>query len=756
MKAKHILTAIALPALLAACSQDMELSDAINQKDFSNIPTVDVEFGATIGAETRMDTKFGWEVDDKIGLAWLGTGTLLANNGSGQAYQNNPLFCTDASNKAFNAATMLYVGKYFAYMPYAEGNMTVENIEFTTAGQPLTTNVNDLAKKAIFISPKKVTLATPNDEGKLKDDEEAAGMGKNIQLYLSRLSNAVTLDLTFKNTTALADLKIMGVSIDVQKKTVVKPDPDEATSTVSESTNVESFLPTSFKYNPQKDVNVKDWSSLDAAAVRTFFTANTDGTGNGSLSTALTDEEMGAISVTSKEGLALPAGGKLTTYALTLPAVEEIAEDPQPAKEGSGTTASVKTITYNLVVTVKTNYGDIVASNVKIQNEKKQDVENWKNAAIFTKFGQSGKIIAEVDAKKVSFPDTEVKTQEELNGVLAAAATAGYTKGIEITINPATPIANSGAFALDNFAMPADLKAPITLKAGGNAKGGLNFTGNSTIDKSLTIPAGTAVTVSGNLTVKNIVDSSNKQQVTLTVTEGITVAKGDGVLKNEGKIDADITTEALQENPAKDAGLYVSEGEKACLGTGKSITNNGAVQWKAGTVPAGTTGLVYAEVNSFSELRKAAQAATCVTTARFMKETEFSNSYTAVTIGQIEKIEVYAPVTINFYENDINEAQTITLSALKNLTIEENGKLIVKSDNKENTLIVSKKTESGKEVPDCNVTLEKNSELSFENLTITNFNILEYAGKVTLKNVEGDFENKTKTEGSDGSLSITK
>ena len=42
MKTKHILTAIALPALLAACSQDAELSEALNQKDYSNIPTVDL------------------------------------------------------------------------------------------------------------------------------------------------------------------------------------------------------------------------------------------------------------------------------------------------------------------------------------------------------------------------------------------------------------------------------------------------------------------------------------------------------------------------------------------------------------------------------------------------------------------------------------------------------------------------------------------------------------------------------------------
>lgn len=700
MKTKHILTAIALPALLAACSQDTEWSEAINQKDFSNIPTVDVEFGAAIDANTRMATKFGWEVGDKIGLAWLGDGSVVNNNTTGKAYQNNPLFCTNASTAAFKTETMLYIGNYFAYMPYNPGSMTVENIEFTTEGQVLTTNANDLAKKAIYISPKKVTLSNATE---VPAGQQAAGMGNNIQLNLSRLSNAATLDLTFKNAATLADLKIMGIYIDVQKTA------DDGT--------VSSLLPVSFKYNPQENASVTDWSSLDVTAVQTFFT-NTTG---GSLSESAT---LDAVSVSSETGLTLSTDGKLKTYALVLPVADKMDD---------------VSATYSLVITVSTNYGDIVAKNVKVGGAA------WsKTTALFTKFGQSGTITADVDADDMTFPATTVKTQAELNSVLAAAAAAGYEDAIEITINPATKIANSGAFELKDFTMPEGLKAPITLVAGENANAKLNFTGSSTINKQLTVKTGTAVSVSGTLNVKNIVNSSNTQQVTLAAADGITIAKGGGVLNNEGKIDANITTEAGTASPAKAAGLYVSAGEKACLETGKAITNNGAVQWKAGTVPTATTGLVYAEVKDFSGLKAAAVATSCVTTARFMNEVTFNNAYTDITIPQIKTIEVYAPVTINFYENAVNEAQTIEFSALTALNIEKNGKLAIVSDNKDNEL---------KAATGCTTTLKAGSELSFKLLKMTNFANLTYAGKVTLEDVTNGFSGtSTKQEG--GSMSV--
>lgn len=717
MKAKHILTAIALPALLAACSQDMELSDAMNQKDFSNIPTVDVEFGAAIDANTKMATKFGWEVGDKIGLAWLGDGKIITSNGNanyGKAYQNIPLFCTNASTAAFKSETLLYIGEYFAYMPYTEGKMEVENIAFTTAGQKLTTNKGDLAKNAIYISPKKVNLS---NEDEIPAGSYAAGMGKNIPLSLSRLSNAVTLDLTFKNTASLADLKIMGVSIDVQKQV-----------TVGNVMTPISLLPVSFKYNPQDNADVAEWSNLSPDAVKTFL-----GASGGSLSEAA---KTGVVSVTSETGLTLSADGKLKTYALILPVGEAM--------------TTVAGTEYELVITVNTNYGAIVADKVKVGGEA------WNTTSeLFTKFGQSGTITASVDAEKMTFPAKEVKTLAELNSVLAAAATAGAEdEPIVVTLNPAETIADGGAFELKDFTMPEGLKTDVELIAGLNANNKLNFTGTSTINKKLKLTADNGVTVSGTLNVKNIVDNLGAQLTALETTN-ITVAAG-GVLNNEGTIEATkVETKGATKTPAKAAGLYVSAGRNAKFGAAVDIIDGGEIKWVAGDITTNVNELketeleegnpvVFAEAINFKNMIDAGNAG--VTTIRFYGELTFGNEGTAVNVTGVKNIEVFGKVTMNINESTVTGKQTVDLAALTSLAIKENGSLSIISDNAENELSAANT---------CATTLAKNSALTIKKLKLTNFESVTYAGKVTLENVSGVFNTQQKVPGSDGSMSIT-
>ena len=211
MKTKNLMAAFALSAMFAACSQDAELNEAIAKNDFSNIPMVEAEFTANVGAESRMANQFGWETGDKVGLAWLGAGTDMLNdnlnNKGGVAYQNHPLFCVDANNKAFKTETMLYVGQYFAYMPYTEGNMNIENIKFDIAKQPLTVNSNDLAKKAIYLSTEIATLEKAVD-GKVSEGSQEAGMGKNVNLKMALLSNPATIKFNFKDIADLTGLKV--------------------------------------------------------------------------------------------------------------------------------------------------------------------------------------------------------------------------------------------------------------------------------------------------------------------------------------------------------------------------------------------------------------------------------------------------------------------------------------------------------------------------------------------------------------------
>ena len=235
MKAKHILTAIALPALLAACSQD-ELGEVVNQ-DYCDVTTVDVTFTATKSddASTRMATKFGWEEGDVIGLGLL--------NSSKQVTYDNPLYCLDPTAGTFtNGNGNLRVGDYVAYMPYA-GLVNDACIPFDISEQEMVTSSDEMAASAIYISPELISLEEANDKGEVSEGAQEAGTGKNVEIYLSRLSNALTLNLNFENISGLTDLKVTNVAINM---------------TGSQSTTL--LLPVTFSYKPNENLikNVKN------------------------------------------------------------------------------------------------------------------------------------------------------------------------------------------------------------------------------------------------------------------------------------------------------------------------------------------------------------------------------------------------------------------------------------------------------------------------------------------------------------------
>lgn len=609
MKTKHILTAIALPALLAACSQDEDLSGALSQKDFSNIPTVDVNFTASIDGNsptTRMATKFDWEKGDKVGLAWLGEGDKIALDGN--AYQNHPLFCTDAVAKSFKTETMLYVGSYYAYMPYNEKITEVVPMEFDASNQELAATSASYAKKAIYISPKLTKL-----------DVETAGIGKNTKLNLSRLSNAVTVNLTFGNAAKFEGLKVMGISVDAKKS------------------GPTSVLPASFLYKPTKDADVNDWSDMASNAIvtgtsGTFFNADGPATAT-----------VGAIEATSKEGLAV-TNNKLTTYILTLAATE---------------------VATGLDVVVSTNYGDVTVDldsegageegqAIVIKDKGSAEAKTITNAKIFNNFGASGSLDVYVDMSNLTIPST-VATQAELNEALKTLAITGAETATTITVNPET--ANSAnTVDLTDFTFPEGLKCAVTLTAGENASSGFAFKGNTVINSQLTLTS--AATVDGTMTINNLVNDEKVQQAALTMNASKVLTVNAGAkLINEGKIDISATGSGITTNDKTNkaaAAEFVSNASTATVTVGSgTFTNGGKVQWIAGTLPTNLTGTVYANATTLNQLIGASKAFTS------------TNSTNEVTIDGALSIG--------------NEFQTLGFANIKKLTIKEKVTLSMKA-----------------------------------------------------------------------------
>ena len=699
------MTAFALSTVFAACTQDTELNETIAKNDFSNIPMVEAEFTVNTGVDSRMATKFGWEVGDKVGFAWLGDGTTITGNTTGLAYQNHPLFCTDASNASFKTETMLYVGQYFAYLPYTEGTKSIENIEFTLEDQPLATNSNDLAPMAIYIAPKKTTLTNAST---VPVGQHEAGMGKNLPLNISMLSNAATLEFTFKNTEELADLKVLGIKIDVKNNAYTY-----AASSYTKTPGASS-LPTSFSYNPKEYASINAWNQMDASAVRDFYDDS-----DGSVAAVPT---CNGVELTSEAGLALTEG-KLNTYALILPVNKALTITPAPSTPGDYTTDELE-------ITAVTNYGNIAATNIKIDGEAFA-----ATTELFTKFGQTGKITAEFDAEKnTSYENGTVTSQAELEELLASMAATGAEDEVTITLDFATAPSTATAFTLTDFTLPEGLKADVTLAKGSNPSK-IVFAGETVINYPLTIDE---ATVQGTMTVNNI-EVDDTQVASLTGTT-ITLDNG-AVLKNNGWIAATVETKAAVLSPAKALSLYVSNGEDAKV---TAITNNGEVQWIAGTLPVGVSGVVFAEVTDFVSLKN---VGTGVTTARFVSEVEFNNGNASIELtGGIATIECYEPVTININKHSINGVNDVDFGGLTKIDIKEGAALNIVSDDKDNTVTTTSTLD---------IYVAKNSQLNVTLVGLASQWDVEYAGAVTMNQVTGTAPNKNKVSGSNGTWSAT-
>lgn len=660
MKTKHILTAIALPALLAACSQDEDLSGALSQKDFSNIPTVDVNFTASIDGNsptTRMATRFDWEEGDKVGFAWLGDGAVISKI-DGNAYQNHPLFCTDPTAKSFETKTMLYIGSYYAYMPYNAEITSVVPMVFDASNQELAATSASYAKKAIYISPKLTEL-----------NDETAGIGKNTKLNLSRLSNAVTVNLTFGNAAKFEGLKVMGISVDAKTSAPA------------------SVLPKSFTYKPTKDADVTDWSEMKSDKILAATSGNFFNTSNGPATAT-----VGAIEATSKEGLAV-TDDQLTTYILTLAATE----------------AATK-----LEVVVSTNYGDVTVDldskgagkadkAIVIKDKGTTEAKTIADAKIFNNFGASGSLDVYVDMSNLTIPST-VATQAELNEALKTLAITETEKATTITVNPEK--ANStNTVDLTDFTFPEGLKCAVTLTAGAKATSGFAFKGNTVINSQLTLAS--AATVDGTMTINNLVNDKVQQTaLTMNASQVLTVNAG-AKLINEGKIDisaasSGITTEAEDKGKAA-AAEFVSNASTATVAVGSgTFTNGGKVQWIAGTLPTDLQGTVYANATTLNQLVGASEAfannnASATNEVTIDGALSIGNQFQTLDFVNIKKLTIKGEVTLS-----MKAEYTVTNLAEINI---EAGSLSFTDGDENSTKVFTPKD-------GCELTLSKDTELN--------------------------------------------
>ena len=280
---KYLFSALALPLLFACSSEDFD-EKVVSNDQFAGIEKVDATFSMDEGTITRMDNgKWDPEEGDLWGFAWMGDGTVIANNpADGKAYQNHNLIQTSG---IFTPQTSIYVGKYYLYRPYDETTVSPQAINFKSLEeQPLaegyasTTQAwKDLAKTAINIGDKWTNVTTGGHTiGTDPTIWDKAGIKQNYKIYAAMFSNQTGLDLTYvKNNPTFAAAKRITGATDINF--TIAAGEAVGSADIYEATVDLDGQAKSFTYAPTKEPNTAAHNGSFWADKKGLPTAGQDG-----------------------------------------------------------------------------------------------------------------------------------------------------------------------------------------------------------------------------------------------------------------------------------------------------------------------------------------------------------------------------------------------------------------------------------------------------------------------------------------------
>lgn len=414
---KSILTMLALPLVVAACTSEEEILTEKNNNQYANIPTVETNFNW--GADTRLASKWGLEEGDVVGLAWMGVPNEPAYGGAaldinGNAYQNHPLYAT--AGGMLQPKTSIYVGKYFSYLPYDYSTVNIGKINFSVENQKLVdANIdknawNKTAAQSIWISPRWTDVTLAGDI----DGNNQAGVNETFDVYPRKFSNGVALYFDYENNTPnTGNVEIYGVTVGYKNSGANK-----AVTKFTYAPNAEDSS------NPGNDAY---WSSKGFADV------------NG------VEGETGVITLLPNKDEAIATTNAGNTGAFFFNAL--------PAGTALSATDDIEiviTSTYG-VVTITKPVNEIAYTNVgtvSSEYKEKADGSDPDNAvkiedSFVNKLYKNGKFVTEVDFTKAVMDGMHVKNNDHLKKML------NYYNEVKKVANPESKVGTDIKLFLD-------------------------------------------------------------------------------------------------------------------------------------------------------------------------------------------------------------------------------------------------------------------------------------------------------------------
>lgn len=218
MKLKYLLTAMAVPALLVACSQDEfeSLPDNNNQALLGKVAgKVSFDVTDSFSADTRISWgttgDAGVVKGDEMSLFWVGTEGNL-NQGNNNAFKSAANALYRENNGFFESQNIVYVGKHIIVFPVDKNHYTDKLIEVST-GAEQDGNV-EFGKRAIFVSDL-IDIVEPVEEP--VDGTNYAGYGKTVTARVSPLTSQLAFNLKFNLPEKISEVIVKKVVISSDK-----------------------------------------------------------------------------------------------------------------------------------------------------------------------------------------------------------------------------------------------------------------------------------------------------------------------------------------------------------------------------------------------------------------------------------------------------------------------------------------------------------------------------------------------------------
>lgn len=200
MKTRHLLTAIALPALFAACTNEELLEQttpgnvSLDDRQMVNVPAVNLNLGEQIDTRLSMDgNKYIWESTDLLGACLMDEitpdyhqpNTIWSQWFKLRDYiQTNYKFAYNEQTGLFENNALMCEGNYFFYYPYDETMNTREAFEQELeAEQKLEANADGTLNYRKTVLDNQVFLGHSAIYGDREDHDELNVSMKGVFAY---------------------------------------------------------------------------------------------------------------------------------------------------------------------------------------------------------------------------------------------------------------------------------------------------------------------------------------------------------------------------------------------------------------------------------------------------------------------------------------------------------------------------------------------------------------------------------------------